>query len=67
MLVAHGNHVVKVGGVSAVDIVGIRTQRCEGGEVSLSPVGGKCAEGWRRFDEAETRLVKAEAMAVEIV
>jgi hypothetical protein len=67
MLIALGNHVVKVGGVLAMDIAGIRTQRCKGGEVSPSPVGGKCAEGWRRLDEVETRLVKAEAMAVEIV
>ncbi len=41
--------------------------RREGGEVSPSPAGGKCVEGWKRLDEAETRLVKAEAMVVEIV
>jgi hypothetical protein len=67
MLVTLGNHVVKDGGVSAVDIAGIRTRCREGGEVSPSPVGGKCAEGWRRLDEVETRLVKAKAMAAEIV
>ncbi len=67
MLVALGNHVVEVGGVSAMDIAGIRTQHHEGGAVSPRPVSGKCAKGWRRLDEAETRLVKAEAMAAEIV
>ena len=64
MLVALGNHVVEVRGVLALDITGFRTQRRKGGEVSPS---GKCVEGWRRLDNVETRLVKAEAMAAEIV
>ena len=76
MLVARGNHGVKGGGVSAVEITGIRTPQCNGWEVIPSLVGGTCAEGWKRCNRAaadgqvgrgETRLARLEAVAAEMV